>query len=59
MLEDPSNNHEYLGIEGLASFNAAAVKLLFGEDSKALKEQRVSKPYQILIFLLNILFSYS
>ncbi|KXN68602.1 aspartate aminotransferase [Conidiobolus coronatus NRRL 28638] len=40
MLEDPSNNHEYLGIEGLASFNAAAVKLLFGEESKALKEQR-------------------
>lgn len=39
--EDPTYNHEYLGIAGLTSLTQAAAKVLFGEDSVALKEKRV------------------
>ncbi|WFD35389.1 aspartate transaminase [Malassezia cuniculi] len=40
LLNDPSVNHEYLPIKGLATFNAAAAQLMFG-DSAALKEGRI------------------
>ena len=43
-------NHEYLSIDGLGSFCQAACKLLLGEDSPALAENRVC-----LTSLLNIL----
>ncbi|XDT18888.1 Aminotransferase class I and II [Nakaseomyces glabratus] len=38
--EDPSYNHEYLGINGLPSLSSAAANVIFGEDSPALKEGR-------------------
>ena len=38
---DPSLNHEYLPIAGLASFTTAAQKLIIGADSPAIKESRV------------------
>ncbi len=34
-------DHEYLPIEGLASFRSAAAKLLYGNDAAALAEERV------------------
>lgn len=39
--EDPSYNHEYLGIAGLTSLISGAAKVILGEDSPALQEQRV------------------
>jgi aspartate aminotransferase len=41
---DPSLNHEYLSIGGLADFTSAAQKLIVGADSAAIKEKRV-RPY--------------
>lgn len=38
---DPSLNHEYLSIGGLAEFTAAAQKLIVGADSSAIHEKRV------------------
>ncbi|RJE21491.1 aspartate Aminotransferase [Aspergillus sclerotialis] len=38
---DPSLNHEYLGIKGLADFTSAAQKLVLGPDSAAIREKRV------------------
>eukprot|EP00827_Trimyema_finlayi_P003094 TRINITY_DN27_c0_g1_i1.p1 TRINITY_DN27_c0_g1~~TRINITY_DN27_c0_g1_i1.p1 ORF type:complete len:436 (-),score=188.81 TRINITY_DN27_c0_g1_i1:77-1384(-) len=35
-------NKEYLPIEGLAEYNSAAQKLLFGDDNVALKEKRIA-----------------
>lgn len=39
---DPSLNHEYLPIQGLNSFRAAAAKLILGKNSPALKEGRIA-----------------
>ena len=41
LRSDPSVNHEYLPIAGLAEYTAAAQKLILGEDSPAIKEKRV------------------
>lgn len=38
---DPSLNHEYLSIGGLADFTSAAQKLIVGADSAAIAERRV------------------
>ncbi|KAJ5787121.1 hypothetical protein N7457_002111 [Penicillium paradoxum] len=38
---DPSLNHEYLSIGGLAEFTSAAQKLIVGADSPAIREKRV------------------
>ncbi|KAF4556394.1 Aspartate aminotransferase-like protein 2 [Elsinoe fawcettii] len=37
---DPNLNHEYLPIAGLADFTSASQRLVFGQDSPAIKEQR-------------------
>lgn len=42
LRNDPSLNHEYLPIAGLAEFTAAAQKLMLGAESPAIKEKRVS-----------------
>lgn len=42
LADDDTIDHEYLPIGGLPSFTAAAGKLIFGKDSIALKEGRVS-----------------
>ena len=41
-IADKTLNHEYLSIDGLGSFSTAACKLLLGNDSPALAENRVS-----------------
>ncbi|GLI78692.1 aspartate aminotransferase, cytoplasmic [Penicillium ochrochloron] len=38
---DPSVNHEYLSIGGLADFTSAAQKLIVGADSPAIHEKRI------------------
>ncbi|CDR45088.1 CYFA0S16e01970g1_1 [Cyberlindnera fabianii] len=38
---DPSYNHEYLPIAGFAAFVGAAAKVILGEDSPAIKEDRL------------------
>ncbi|KAJ5112366.1 hypothetical protein N7532_000411 [Penicillium argentinense] len=38
---DPSLNHEYLSIGGLADFTSAAQKLIVGADSAAIREKRI------------------
>lgn len=38
---DPNYNHEYLGINGLPELSSGAAKIVFGEDSKALKQGRI------------------
>lgn len=40
LRNDPSLNHEYLPIAGLASFTSAAAKLMLGADSPAIAEKR-------------------
>jgi len=42
MSSDETLNHEYLPIDGLGSFTDAAARLLLGEDSIAITENRVS-----------------
>ena len=42
MAGDETLNHEYLPVAGLESFRDAALKLLLGESSKAILENRVS-----------------
>ncbi|KAF2864383.1 PLP-dependent transferase [Piedraia hortae CBS 480.64] len=42
LRQDPSLNHEYLPIAGLAEFTSASQKLIFGGDAKAIKENRVT-----------------
>lgn len=39
--EDPEFNHEYLPIQGFASFVDAAAKVILGDDSPAIKEERL------------------
>lgn len=41
LQNDPNYNHEYLGIAGLPEFTSAAARIIFGDDSPALKESRV------------------
>lgn len=41
IASDESLNHEYLGQLGLESFSTAASKMLLGEDSPAVKDNRV------------------
>ena len=41
LRQDPTLNHEYLPIAGLATFTSAAARLMLGADSPAIKERRV------------------
>lgn len=41
MAADPTLNHEYLPISGLPDYRTAAVKLLLGSESPAIKDHRV------------------
>lgn len=41
IVEDDSLNHEYLPILGLPEFRSAASKVALGDDSAAIKENRV------------------
>merc|ERR1719419_2208467 len=41
IVEDESLNHEYLPILGLPDFRSAASKVALGDDSPAIKENRV------------------
>lgn len=43
MAADHSLNHEYLPIAGLPEFTSAATKLVLGDDSPALLENRVRR----------------
>ena len=40
-MSDPSIDHEYLPITGLAEFTSAAARLILGADSSTIKEKRV------------------
>ncbi|KXS20079.1 PLP-dependent transferase [Gonapodya prolifera JEL478] len=42
LVQSPSYDHEYLGMEGYAPFVQAASLLVLGKDSKAIKEGRVA-----------------
>ena len=42
LLNDLSRNTEYIPIVGLADFNKLSAKLIFGTDSPAIQENRVS-----------------
>lgn len=42
IANDDTLDHEYLPIAGLPAFTSATAKLIFGPDSPALKEDRVS-----------------
>ncbi|CAI2195592.1 5170_t:CDS:2, partial [Funneliformis geosporum] len=42
LVNDPSRDHEYLPILGLASFREASIRLILGADSPAIKENRVT-----------------
>ena len=42
IANDDTLDHEYLPIAGLPAFTSATGKLIFGPDSPALKEDRVS-----------------
>lgn len=44
LREDPKLNHEYLPIAGLKDFTTAAQKLILGENSPAIRENRVRPP---------------
>lgn len=41
LLNDPTLDHEYLPITGLPEFTSAAARLILGDDSPALTENRV------------------
>lgn len=41
MSSDETMDHEYLAIDGLRSYTDAAARLLLGEDSVAITENRV------------------
>ncbi|KAJ1643395.1 Aspartate aminotransferase, cytoplasmic [Coemansia erecta] len=41
LAEDPTANHEYLGVGGLPALTSGAQKLIFGADSPAIKDGRV------------------
>ncbi|KAL3424000.1 aminotransferase class I and II [Phlyctema vagabunda] len=42
LRDDPTLNHEYLPIAGLAAFTSAAAKLILGADSPALVDKRTT-----------------
>ncbi|KAJ3130871.1 Aspartate aminotransferase, cytoplasmic [Physocladia obscura] len=42
LFNDPSANHEYLALEGIASFNEEAAKLILGQNSSAIAQKRYS-----------------
>ena len=41
LANDPNANHEYLPVLGFEPFSNAAVELVLGSDSPAIKEGRV------------------
>lgn len=43
LVEDPELDHEYLPIDGLATFTEASAKLVLGFSSPAILENRVIK----------------
>ena len=47
MSADPTLNHEYLPLDGLRAFTDAASRLLLGDSSLAITQNRVS-PIPIL-----------
>lgn len=42
MANDKTLNHEYCPVAGIPAFRTAAAKLLLGDDSVAIKENRVT-----------------
>lgn len=42
LVNDPGVDHEYLPITGLPEFTSAAARLIFGKDSPAIAEERVT-----------------
>lgn len=42
IIADPALDHEYLPIDGLASFTSASARLILGESSPAISENRVT-----------------
>jgi hypothetical protein len=42
IMSKQTTDHQYLPIEGLASFRTAATKLLYGNDAEAITEDRVA-----------------
>ncbi|KAJ3401711.1 Aspartate aminotransferase, cytoplasmic [Chytriomyces hyalinus] len=40
LLNDPTANHEYFGLDGNKSFNEASARLILGDGSPALREKR-------------------
>ena len=50
LVEDESLNHEYLPIDGLASFTEASARLVLGDSSPAITENRVKNCEQIFVF---------
>lgn len=51
LADDETLNHEYLGQMGLEEFSKAASRMLLGEDSPAIKENRV---YLLFFSLFSI-----
>ncbi|PVU99815.1 hypothetical protein BB559_000377 [Furculomyces boomerangus] len=47
LVNRPGRNHEYLPVPGLSSFTSSAARLIFGKDSEAIKENRVSSNQSI------------
>lgn len=45
IVEDGSLNHEYLPILGLPEFRSASSKVALGDDSAAIRENRVRRFY--------------
>jgi len=45
IVNDPSLDHEYFPILGLASFREASVRLILGADNPVIEENRVRKVY--------------
>lgn len=46
IVEDDSLNHEYLPILGLPEFRSASSKVALGDDSPAIKENRVRRLFE-------------
>ena len=49
MSADPTLNHEYLTIGGLGAFTDAASRLLLGDSSLAITQNRVWKSCHVLL----------
>lgn len=54
MSSDLTIDHEYLPIDGLASFNTAMARFALGADSKAIAEKRVSEAARACLVVTRI-----